>query len=79
MDSKGLTPLVPSLRSAVPEDERSIMQGESFKRIQELNRQSDSITIINIGYAGKNVTSQYITGAPEHETSNLILSFLNNP
>lgn len=70
------------------EDERSIIQEESFKRIQELNRQSDSIAIISIGhgyntediaYAGEDVTSQYITGAPGHETSNLILSFLNNP
>ncbi|WP_162984552.1 hypothetical protein [Poseidonibacter antarcticus] len=70
------------------EDERSIIQDESFKRVQELNRQSDSIAIISLGYgykledivyAGEDVTSLYITGAPGHETSNFIFSFLNNP
>jgi hypothetical protein len=70
------------------EDERSIIQEESFKRIQELNRQTDSIAIISLGYgynpediveAGEDVTSQYITEAPGHESSNFIFSFLNNP
>ena len=53
------------------EDELSIIQEESFKKIQELNRQSDSIAIISLGYGynsediayvGKDVTSQYIIG-----------------
>ncbi|CAA6828333.1 MAG: Unknown protein [uncultured Sulfurovum sp.] len=70
------------------EDERSIIQEKSFKRIEELNRQSDSITIISPGYgyspgdiavAGEDVTSQYITRAPGHEASNFIFSLLNNP
>ncbi len=70
------------------EDERSIIQEESFKRIQELNRQSDSTAIISLGYgyspediayAGEDVTSHYITGAPGHETSNFIFTLINNP
>ena len=70
------------------EDERSIIQEKSFKRLQELNKSSNSISIINLGYgyklediayAGEDVTSQYIIGAPGHETSNFIVSFLNNP
>lgn len=70
------------------EDERSIIQEESLKRIQELNRQSDSIAIISLGYgyspediayAGEDVTSHYITGAPGHETSNFIFTLINNP
>jgi len=69
------------------EDELSIIQEESFKKIQELNRQSDSIAIISLGYGynsediayvGKDVTSQYIIGSPGYETSNLILPFFNN-
>lgn len=69
------------------EDERSIIQEESFKRIQELNRQTDSIAIISLGdgynpedivEAGEDVTSQYITEAPGYGASNFIFSFLNN-
>ncbi len=70
------------------EDERSIIQNESFKRIEELNKQTDSIAIISIGHgynpediveAGEDVTSQYITEAPGYGASNFFLSFLNNP
>lgn len=69
------------------EDERSAIQEQSFNEIQELNRQSDSVTIISAGYgyepediaeAGIDVTSQYIVGPPGHAASGGFVELLNN-
>lgn len=70
------------------EVERSAMQDRSFRDIQKINRQSDSVTIISPGYgyepediveAGEDVTSQYITGPPGYANLGGLREILNNP
>jgi hypothetical protein len=69
------------------ERELSELQDRSFKEIQELNRQSESVVIISPGRGynaedivetGEDITSQHIIALPGHGTSGILQELLRN-
>ena len=70
------------------ETERSALQDRSFKEIQELNKQSESVVLISPGRGydpedilevGEDVTTMFVSGPPGHASApTTVVRFLNN-